>query len=84
MKNSPGRITALLLVLVAVLALSIAAPRVIEAGSKHEYKFVRLADEGAMPSITDALNREAERGWRLEQMSVASGEPGTVYLVFAR
>jgi hypothetical protein len=84
MEKSSSRIAALLLVLVAVLALSIAAPRVIEAGPQHEYKFVRLVDEGAMPSITDALNREAERGWRLEQMSVIQGEPGAVYLVFAR
>ena len=84
MKKSYGRIVALSLLLAAALVVSFAAPRIIEADSRHEYKFVRLVDEGSMPSITRALNREAEAGWRLEKMSVAQGEPRAIYLVFAK
>jgi hypothetical protein len=67
---------------VIALGIAVAAPAFIEASPQHEYKFVRLVDEGAMPVITEALNREAERGWELKEMAVAPGEPHAIYLVF--
>ncbi len=68
---------------IALLA-AFMVPRAIEAGPKHEYKFVRLVDDGAMPVITDALNREVDRGWKLAEMSVVAGEPGTICFVFEK
>jgi hypothetical protein len=76
------RIVFIALLCAAALGIATAAPELIEASPQHEYKFVRLVDEGAMPEITEALNREAERGWELKEMAVASGEPGVIYLVF--
>lgn len=66
------------------LAFVVIGPGALEAGSKTEYKFVRLVDDGAMPVLTQALNVEAERGWELEEMAVIPGEPGTIYLVFKK
>ena len=71
------------LALAAVILVDPGTP-LLEAGSPDEYKFVRLVDDGAMPVITEALNREAERGWALEEMAVTAGEPGTIYLVFRK
>ena len=84
MKLKQTRLAILVVALVATLAVSVLAPRVIEAGPKLEYKFVRLVDEGAMPTISAALNREADRGWRLEEMSVVAGNPSVIYLVLSR
>jgi hypothetical protein len=78
------RFAAILVVGAIALGIVVTAPGVLEAGPKTEYKFVRLVDGGAMPVITDALNREAERGWELEEMAVVVGEPGTIYLVFSK
>lgn len=74
------------LVLIGVIALSLALIASESAGAApgSEYKFVQLVDSGAMPKITEALNREAEQGWKLEEMSVTSGDPGTIYLVFTK
>ena len=79
-----ARITALVLVLVATVVVSIAGPQLIANDSHREYKFVRLVDDGAMPSVTEALNREAERGWQLDTMEVVAGNPGAIYLVFSQ
>ena len=78
------RLTALIAMLAAVTAASFLAPGMIEAGADHEYKFVRLVDDGAMPVISEALNREAERGWTLTHMAAVAGDPGTILLVFER
>lgn len=78
------RFAVMLVLGLVVLALVVFGPRALEAGSKSEYKFVRLVDDGAMPAITQALNVEAERGWELAQMSVVPGDPGAIYLVFTR
>lgn len=67
-----------------LLALVVFGPGVLEADAKTEYKFVRLVDDGAMPVITQALNVEAERGWKLEEMAVVPGEPGAINLVFKK
>lgn len=83
-RNRCVRIAAILLVGVIGSMFVVMGPGVLEAGAKVEYKFVRLVDDGAMPAITDALNREAERGWDLEEMAVVPGEPGTIYLVFKK
>ncbi len=72
------RIAVILIVGAIGLTFVLMGPGVLEAGSKAEYKFVRLVDEGAMPAITEALNREAELGWELEEMAVVPGEPGAV------
>jgi len=74
----------LLITLGVVLVVSVMAPGIIEAGAEHEYKFVRLLDEGGMPSISEALNREADAGWKLTQMAVDGGDPGAIYLVFEK
>ena len=78
------RIAVILVVAAICLTFVLIGPTVLEAGSKDEYKFVRLVDDGAMPTVTNALNREAERGWELEEMAVVSGDPGTIYLVFRK
>jgi hypothetical protein len=78
------RIAAILVVGAIALVFVLTAPGALEAGPKTEYKFVRLVDDGAMPVITDALNREANRGWELDDMAVVPGEPGKIYLVFSR
>ena len=85
MNRSPFvRIAVILVVGAICLTFVLIGPSALEAGSKDEYKFVRLVDDGAMPTITDALNREAERGWELEEMAVVPGNPGTIYLVFKK
>ena len=83
-KSSLVRIVAILVVGAICLTFVLIGPSALKAGSKAEYKFVRLVDDGAMPTVTDALNSEAERGWELEEMAVAPGNPGTIYLVFKK
>jgi len=78
------RIVVILIVGAIGLTCALMAPGVLEADSKDTYKFVRLVDDGAMPAITEALNREADRGWELEEMAVAPGKPGTIYLIFKK
>lgn len=79
-----ARISVVFILGLVALALVMIGPGALEAGSKIEYKFVRLVDDGAMPAITQALNLEAERGWKLDEMAVVQGEPGTIYLVFKK
>ena len=83
-RNRCVRIAAILLVGVIGSIFVLMGPGALEAGAKVEYKFVRLVDDSAMPAITYALNREAERGWDLEEMAVVPGQPGTIYLVFKK
>lgn len=83
-KQEVARFAVILALGLVALAVVVMGPRALEAGSTSEYKFVRLSDDGAMPVITQALNVEAERGWELEEMAVAPGEPGAVYLVFKK
>ena len=83
-RNHFVRIAVILFVGAICLTFVLIGPGALEAGSKNEYKFVRRVDDGAMPTITDALNREAERGWELEEMAVAPGDPGTIYSVFKK
>jgi hypothetical protein len=78
------RIAVALVVGAIALTFVLIGPDTSEASSKAEYKFVRLADDGSMPTITQALNREADRGWDLDQMEVVPGEPGAIYLVFKK
>ena len=78
------RIASIVVVGAIALTFALRGPGVLEAGPKAEYKFVRLVDDGAMPVITNALNREAERGWELDEMAVVPGEPGKIYLVFRK
>ncbi|MCP4902015.1 MAG: hypothetical protein GY906_34045 [bacterium] len=78
------RVATIIVIGTVAVTLSLMIPSVIAAGPKHEYKFVRVVDEGAMPTITEALNREADSGWELEEMTVVPGEPGSIYLVFSK
>ncbi len=83
-RNRSLRLASILLIGAIGVVFALSADGILEADSQPEYKFVRLTDDGAMPVISDALNREAERGWELEEMAVVAGETGTIYLVFKK
>lgn len=70
-------------VLVAVFTVLLVTSDSSFAARKAEYKVVVLDVQGSsMPSLSAALEAEAERGYELAEMSVIP--PGTMYLVFEK